>query len=325
MFIDDKNYILITAEIALKKGDLMHKANLLLFLTVVSSPLASAPAASLNVQVGVGPAWHNFFSYELYNLTTTAQSDSFASTETIDTNFDIMPYVQGKIDGCFAQKFDLCATIGGGTLQHGSAILNEGQSFDFFTLVPFTMFGSYKADIFTVDAHAGFIIDSSNYAFSCKPMIGYVYNKENILLSNYIVPMEYIINNKWQGPYIGLQATQCINTNWMITGLYKGVLGNVFSCFKVNLFNNTNSLFVPSNPALSKRSANMHGNIVEVGIQRLFNKWCAGITINYSGYKNHNQTLATLSDDSIGLVTQATLAKIRWQQIICTIFFECTF
>src|SRR3990167_4776186 len=70
--------------------------------------------SSVEMRFGIGPAWHNFFSYEEYVLTQEGFDAGFVPAEEIKTRYDLMPYFDGRMRGYFGNHYHMQMIAGGG-------------------------------------------------------------------------------------------------------------------------------------------------------------------------------------------------------------------
>ncbi len=293
--------------------------NIALFLICIFYSLTNCDT---EFRFSLGPAWHNFFTTETFNLVSS--KSEIVAVETIEAVPEFMPYLEGRFRAQPAKFFNVQLIAGGGGIGKGRTEIAGFRE----PLPGILIKGRREAvtdiKLACIDANVGFRYEPSSCCFVFNPLVGYVFNKEKLDAASLVDRAHhYKFNNIWRGPYVGIEAAVCCREQLLLRGFYKFVFGNVCSDLMLK-FPSELLKFLPDSEH-SIRKALMFGNLVGLEMFYKIDCWNIGANVMFFSYKNRKLGSVTLSPQEPKIVESASLKRILWEQLITLFFAEYTF
>ncbi len=297
----------------------LNKLFILFFLLLIMQVQSSDQY--LETRFGVGPAWHNFYSLQNFVFDPPLKSPDLEMFKEL--NFDLMFYAEGMIRWFSGDYLNAQIIAGGGALHRGQITINDYVAINPEKSLQFVKQTVVDGSVATIDVNIGteFYLETACLWFN--PLLGFLYNKENLFLCAIGNVDTYKVNNAWRGGYIGTELALYASEALRFKALYKFVVGGVKSILDVHA-TPTKRLIIP-HPSHSVRSARMFGSVV--GFEFRYNHsrcWHLGSTIVFSHYRNHDPGCVSLSEQ-VPLLKQTRLQKIFWEELAWTFFAEYWF
>jgi|GEM_PF-3276280 len=297
-----------------------------------------------NICFSIGPSLHRFSTKQLFK--TLQNVDFVVPMETVAlANFQLMPFFAGQVRFLPTNHFLFTAFAGGGSFKNGAATVNDlVTAVGDFVVIPtvgcdprYSMFGPALLSarthgcVFMLDVNIG----SDWYSKCCNcifnPLLGYVFNKQQLSIFSLVNTINQYYNNTWQGPYIGLETVFCIGDYIQIIPIYKFVIARLKSTLQVSQKNpNLFSDPISASPQYSTWGGNAFGNHVGIAWWYKENWWRIGTNITYLHYNNHKKMKVHLGSENIlipqnQIATSSSIIQNMWQQLICTVSIEWNF
>lgn len=302
----------------------MNKKNIFTLLLLIHHSINSCDYRA-RATFSIGPAWHNFFSYEGFNLTSTAQQNGVPINQIIKTEFTPFAYFQGKLQADVNNFFNLQCTAGGGSFRQTSGAIEAAISltpafFGFPIELPFF----YNGQIAMVDSSIG-ISSGFNRCINPNiyPSMGYVFNHQRLLFNVVNADYTQLLINKWQGPYVGVEGSLSHNAI-TVSLLSKIVIGSINSRLSIASNPDTNP-FISQNP-FSTWHAPMIGFIFDIAAEyAVAPYWSIGSSFALWYYKNNQSGSVTNGAFVAGITNSAFIQQIIWQQYMWSFFINYQF
>jgi len=274
-------------------------------------------------RMSIGPAWHEFFSYQSYSLTSTEFFGLQPQDETIQTGFDLMPWVEGYVDVITKTPFTFTCLVAGGAVHNAQQTsIRTLTSIIGSQPIEVVREAATKIGIAVFDIDVGINLSVTDMLI-CRPVVGYLFNHERLLLSVLQSGDFYRLNNRWQGGYVGLRLALQLQ-RFHMSLWYKGIIGNMRSNLYVTL-TEASALIVPSSDSVrSSRTAGAFGNLIRAELSYTYNCWQLGTMAEFFQYRNHCDGLVHIGNTR-GAVIGSTLKRIFWEQFAWTFFVEYDF
>jgi len=298
---------------------------------------ASNAAWNVAFRGSLGPSWHRYNFFELFDIPIqNGEISLLPTTEYLQMPYMLMPY--GEIaTQLHIGNFFLEAYGGGGSFKKGigtialpfSGIVYENSNSFRQELPSIT-----KASLALVETFIGYNYSLTRPNIIITPLIGYIYAKQSPTFYVYDVDTTFKHITRWQGPSLGFS----VNTHF--ADILQGCISYKFSPAKLNTIiqvnsplNFTQEVFFLSDATYSTVCGRAWGNEVEGKIWYTRNLLSLGLGITYLQFNNAKVALVNLgSTNTYGnpeltadVIQGSTLPKIVWQQLIVKISFEVHF
>lgn len=285
---------------------------------------------SVDTRIAIGPSWRSFLSLEQYDVR------GFSELPIVEKNIsslDSMFYAQVKIDATTDTRYKFQCLLGGGSLNNGKTAIRQaystGQS---EVLVPLRKEALIHSSLLITDVSIGRkFISCSECPFSVTPLLGYNFDREHThAVFQTTTDQEQTVNTTWKGFTIGIQGL-FEQQGWLLSGLYKVVIGHVNSVLTSSLITNSSITQLTLFPAKEQRYASMIGNIISAELCYQENECIRygvqGMIFYFKSNKFGKVDIIQQAPTATStlFVERARLDNIIWHQVMLLFFAEYRF
>lgn len=268
--------------------------------------------ATWQAYAAVGPAWHQFMTFNRFDLTQTGIDLGMSDKEYISAQNK--PFFYGQ---CAAQKIIgntlLRCALGGGKVTDGSAfveiVYNNISPED---SLPSRFEARYGASVLTFDMNISPMIRIPCSIIELSPLVGYVFNRQTVFFDTYNISNRYNYKNIWKGAYIGIKGS-LLHDIARVDVWYKFAAGDVQSTLTATLQS------VSSLPYSQSKNASFENNMIAslYGIHAWYpytNRTQLGVEFSFWRYRNEGHVFVKQGSDVSGLVATTRSKLFVWQQ-----------